>query len=215
LNQNILAKDLPANIELGDFLAISGFRDGDGKIHATHIAATKSSNVLMRGQLDRSKNRLSMHGFDLAFPGQPQTGNNDLKIEGTLAEGKLNVARAFPDKVALFKVVSTWVVQGFPASYDSAWKDNEDLKKISDQSEPVIFRVKYVNENTPAKILLLPDNLPKGANVSIGQKHSGFGNESSPGHGGKSSGGGNESSPGHGGESSGDRGKNSGGGYKP
>jgi len=214
LNQNILVKDLPANIEVGNFLAISGFRDGDGQIHATHITATKSSNVLMRGQLDRSKNRLSMHGFDLAFPVQPQTENNDLKIEGTLAEGELNVARAFPDKVAIFKVASTWVVQGFPASYDSLWKDNEDLKKISGPFEPVIFRVKYVNENTPAKILLLPDNLPKGANVSSGQKHSGFGKEASPGRGGKNSGGSGKNSGGSG-KNSGGSGKNSGGGRKP
>ncbi len=213
LNQNVLARDLPANIEPGAFLAVSGFRDGDGRIHASHIADAEPGNVLVRGQLDRSQSGLKMHGFDLAFQDQPQPENDQLKIEGTLAEGNINVTRAFPDRVASFKGVSAWIVQGFPASYTSTWKGSEGLKKISGQSKPVIFRISYMDENKPAKVLLLPDDLPKGAKVSSEHKNSGPGNKSTPGHGGNnSSGKGNDSSDN--GNSKGKSGNNSGGGSK-
>ena len=228
LNQNVLVKNLPANIKPGDFLAVSGFRDGDGQIHATRIAVAKFGNVLIRGQLDRSENRLSMHGFGLAFPVQPQPENNDLKIEGTLAEGKIHVTGTFPDSVASFKGVSSWVVQGFPASYASAWGDIEGFKKISGRSKPVVFKIRHVDDNRPAKVFLLPDNLPKGAKASTGHKNSEPGNKSSPGRGATYSGGSENNSSGSGndsgdggnnsgdsGNNSGDSGNNSDGGSKP
>ncbi|MDH3759780.1 MAG: hypothetical protein OEU50_02285 [Gammaproteobacteria bacterium] len=207
LNQEILLEDLPANIEAGAFLAVSGFRDGDGRIHATHVAATKPGSVLLRGQPDRRQNGLSMHGFDLAFAVQPRPDNHKLKIEGILAQGKINVTRAFPDRITSLKGVSTWVVQGFPVSYASAWKDNEGLKKISGQPKPVIFRVRYADENKPAKVMLLPDNLPKGAAVSTGRENSRRGHQSAPERGGANSSGN--------GNSSGKNGNSSGGGGKP
>lgn len=220
LNQDVLVENLPANIETGVFLAISGFRDGDGQIHATHIAAAKPGSVLVRGQLDRSQNSLSMHGLDLAFPVQPEPEIHELKIEGTLVEGKINVTRAFPDKITSFKGASTWILQGFPDSYASAWKDNEGLKTISGQRKPVIFRVSYVDENKPAKVSLLPDNLPKGAKFGNGQKSTAPGNQSSPARGGTSSGGsgsnsgGSSNSGGGKGNNTGGSGNDSGGGSK-
>jgi hypothetical protein len=221
LNQTVLIDDLPADIETGAFLAVSGFRDGKGQIHATRVAASKPGSVLVRGQLERAQNGLSMHGFELAFSAQPQPGQYQLKIEGTLVDGKINVTRAVPDGVANFRDLSTWVVQGFPATYASAWKENEDLAKISGQSRPVIFRFRQAVENKPAKILLMPDDLPKGAKVSSGQKTPVSGNQSSSGRGGTNSGGSGNSSEGgnnNGGGSAngkGDSGNDSGGGGKP
>jgi len=214
LNQAVLAEDLPMNIKSGEFLAVAGFRDGKGQVHATHIKVVRSGNVLIRGQLDRSNNRMSMHGIDLAFQVQPKPEDKNLIIEGILEAGKIMVIRTFPDKVASLEGASTWVIQGFPASYALARKDNEGLKKIWGQSRPVIFRIGYVNKNKPAKVLLLPDNLPKGASVNSGHKNARPGNQPSPARGGKnSSGSGN--SPGGNGNSNGGSGNNSGGGNKP
>lgn len=222
LNQEVLVENWPADIETGAFLAISGFRDGKGQIHATHIATARHGNVLVRGQLDRSsQDSWRMHGYDLVFPVQPRAENYELKIEGTFTDGKIKVTRAFPDRVANFKGVSTWVLQGFPESYASAWKDSEGFKKISGQPKPVIFRVRYLDEDNPAKILLIPDDLPKGKKISSGQKPSGPGKTSSPARGGSNSGGsgnnagGNGSNAGGNGKNSGGSGNHSGGGGKP
>jgi uncharacterized membrane protein YgcG len=212
LNQNVLIENLPANIEIGAFLAISGFRDDDGQIHATHIAAAKRGSVLIRGQLDRSPNGLSMHGYDLAFPVPPEPDNHELKIEGILAEGRIEVNRAFPDRVASFKGVSTWVLQGFPELYASALKDSEGLKEISGQPRPVIFRVRYVDENNPAKVFLLPENLPKGAKAGTRGKNPAPGNKSSARRGANNSGGSGNSSGGSGDASGGSGNSSSGSG---
>ena len=214
LNQEVLVENLPANVETGAFLAVSGFRDGDGQIHATRIAAARAGSVLVRGQLDRSQDSLSMYGYDLAFSVQPGPENREWKIEGILVEGKVKVTRAFPDRIASFKRVSNWVLQGFPGLYASAWKDSEGLKKISGQSKPVIFRVRRPQENKPAKASLLPDNLPQGAKVSAGQQNPEPGNQSSPGRGGGDSSGGGSNSGGSGGGNSGGRGNNPGDGAK-
>jgi len=221
LNQTVLGEHLPANIKAGDFLAVAGFRDGKGQVHATHVEAVQAGNVLVRGRLDHSNNRSSMHGIDLEFAEQPGPEDKNLVIEGALTAGKIRVLRAFPDRVASLEGISTWVVQGFPAAYAAALKDNEGLTRISGQSRPVIFRVGHVDENQPAKVFLLPDNLPKGARVSTRDKNARPGNQSSPGRGGKdssgrgNSAGGNGNSKGESGNSKGESGNDSGGGSKP
>jgi hypothetical protein len=213
LNQNVLFRSLPEDIESGDFVSVSGFRDGAGQVHASRITAAESGTVLVRGQLDRSQDSASMHGFELVFPLQQQPGNHELKIEGNLVEGKISVIRAIPDSVANFMVVPNWIVQGFPGAYASTWKNNEGLKIIAGQIGPVIFKVRQMDQNKPPKVLLLPDNLPKGASVSSGHKKSRPGNQASSGRGGSHSDGKGNSSGGNG-DSKGESGNNSGGGGK-
>jgi len=77
-----------------------------------------------------------------------------------------------------------------------------------------------VDENKPAKVSLLPDNLPKGAKFGNEPKSTAPGNQSSPARGGTSSGGsgsnpgGSSNSGGGKGNNTGGSGNNSGGGSK-
>lgn len=163
LNQTIISEAIPSSVQVGDFIAVSGFRDRHGDIHASGITPSNPGEIILRGTVMQKNNNMQMHGIEIAAAKQFLSVEKNMALQGTIKQGKVTIIRILPDRTALLNKVPKWIIQGFPASYKSHWNDNIDLNRISGQEKPVVFKVFNTTNNTTSVKQLLQGNLPKGA----------------------------------------------------
>jgi hypothetical protein len=150
-------------INIGDQVAVSGFKSPDGQIHATLLTRTGKEKVLLRGNLHKSKSGLKMLGFQLQFSDLPQA-KQKLVVEGNLENDRINVTRWSIEKLFRYASVSKWLIQGFPSAYQSTWNKPEDLNH---QNNPLIFVLEPYDKDLETKIHIIEDKLPSGSPFRI------------------------------------------------
>gem|GEM_PF-3435121 len=163
----------PMHLAAGDWVAVAGFRDAQGVIHASRIsAASAGSEVLLRGvlQQDHRGPRLGDQRLRLLAPGQ--TPQQAVLIRGRLIGTEVQVSTLEPDPIFPYPGVSNWRIEGFSQRYRAA-PDGQTQTSTHQQDTTEVFEL----ERRPqGAVLITPvarQALPRGSRLPHGTHDSG------------------------------------------
>lgn len=158
-----LSKLSPGEISTGDRLAIAGFTDHSGLIHATHIRRSTDRQILLRGKIHSDASALSINGLVLTGPAEQISASENYLIHGSYQNGVITAHSIQVDPVLAFNKVSRWVIQGYTARYAGLW-DLESIKPAgATDTEVMQFQVNNPDSASTSIKLLSQQQLMKGA----------------------------------------------------
>ncbi len=183
LGQQIqLSAAINTGIELGDTLAVSGFTDPDGLIHATHIRHIIDKQILLRGKIQAKANSLSLNNIPLTASIDNISANDKSVIRGIYKNGVITTTSIRNEHSLPFDKVAKWVIQGYVANYASQWNINSANPADIESNKTVIFEVKQPNSASVSINILSQQKLQKGSgSKSFLQQKSFPGRSSQPG----------------------------------
>jgi hypothetical protein len=164
LGQRIhLSETINSRVELGDRLAVSGFTDPRGLIHATHIRHITGNQILLRGAIQSDGKNLSLKNIPLSISLESLPDSKQSVVHGIYKNGVINPTEIMNDHILPFDKVAKWVIQGYSENYASQWNMDSKSLHTSGTYEPVVFEVTKPNSGSPIVNLLSQQKLSKGA----------------------------------------------------
>jgi hypothetical protein len=152
----------PIHLAAGDWVAVAGFRDAEGIIHASRISPAPGREVLLRGVLQQGKGGLMLGDQRLQLLTPTQIPEQAVLIRGHLIGSEVQVTTLETDPIFPYPGVSNWRIEGFSRRY-SGMPDPQMQTIRHTPGMPEIFELERLPQGAVSITPVARKALPRGA----------------------------------------------------
>ncbi len=154
----------PMHLAAGDWVAVAGFRDAQGVIHASRISKASGSEVLLRGVLQQDKHGPRLGDQRLRLPATGHTPQQAVLIRGRLVGSEIQVSTLEPDPIFPYPGIRNWRIEGFSQRYRTV-PDAQAPARKHQQDAPEIFELERHPQGAVLITPLARQALPRGSRL--------------------------------------------------
>lgn len=162
LGHEVLLQNSAPKFELGQIIAVSGYTNQKGTIHARHIEVKDTDTIILRGNLQHLRARLALSGYPLSSLENESVNSGPVKILAKLGSNSLAIQRIDPESVLPFTRIRHWKLEGFSGKYSSEWPELESSNANNPIGEPLQFELNLDEQGNATIHRLDSKNLPRG-----------------------------------------------------
>jgi hypothetical protein len=138
LGQVVRLHEAAASFAVGDRLAVAGFRDQAGMIHASRVTRIESTDVLLRGELERGPGGATVAGQSVQMAGQATVRGGRVVAHGRLVGETLQITDLSAERLLPFAEARQWRIEGFAALYGAQAETGAGIM-------PTVFNVRQLD----------------------------------------------------------------------